>query len=111
MSVDRLKSINDYFGQAAGDFYLRVFAERFQASMRGLGVIGRHGGYEFLVIPDRAMPTETAESLAHQLRTTLGGRLKIGDDVITPSVSIGVAGVGRDATTPRIYSVARMEPP
>jgi diguanylate cyclase (GGDEF)-like protein len=100
LDLDRLKSINDYFGHAAGDFYLRVFAERLQASMRGLGTIGRIGGDEFLVIPDRAMLTETAESLAHRLRTTLRASLKIGDDVITPSVSIGMAAgrPGRDDT-------------
>ena len=100
LDLDRLKSINDYFGHAAGDFYLRVFAERLQASMGGLGTIGRIGGDEFLVIPDRAMPTETAESLAHRLQTTLRGPLKIGDDVITPSVSIGMAAgrPGRDDT-------------
>ena len=91
LDLDRLKSINNYFGRTAGDFYLRVFAERLQASMGGLGTIGRIGGDEFLVIPDRAMPTETAESLANRLQTTLRSRLKIGDDVITPSVSIGVA--------------------
>ena len=98
LDLDRLKSINDYFGHAAGDFYLRAFAERLQAIMGGLSLIGRHGGDEFLVIPDRAMPIKTAESLAHRLRTTLRGRLKIGDDVITPSVSIGVAvgNPGRD---------------
>ena len=94
LDLDRLKSINDYFGHAAGDFFLRVFAERLQASMRGLGSIGRIGGDEFLVFPDRAMLTGTAESLAHRLQTTLRGPLKIGDDVITPSVSIGMA-VGR----------------
>jgi diguanylate cyclase len=94
LDLDRLKSINDYFGHAAGDFFLRVFAERLQASMRGLGTIGRIGGDEFLVFPDRAMLTGTAESLAHRLQTTLRGPLKIGDDVITPSVSIGMA-VGR----------------
>jgi diguanylate cyclase len=94
LDLDRLKSINDYFGHTAGDRYLRVFAQWLQASMGGLGTIGRHGGDEFLVIPDQAMPIETAESLAHRLRTTLHSRLKIGDDVITPSVSIGVA-VGR----------------
>jgi diguanylate cyclase (GGDEF)-like protein len=96
--LDRLKSINDYFGHAAGDFYLRVFAERLQESMRGLGTIGRIGGDEFLVIPDRAMLTETAESLAHRLQTTLRASLKIGDDVISPSVSIGMAAgrPGRD---------------
>jgi diguanylate cyclase (GGDEF)-like protein len=94
LDLDRLKSINDYFGHAAGDFFLRVFAERLQASMRGLGTIGRIGGDEFLVFPDRAMLTGTAESLARRLQTTLRGPLKIGDDVITPSVSIGMA-VGR----------------
>src|SRR5271156_2584389 len=94
LDLDRLKSINNYFGHAAGDFYLRVFAERLQASMRGLGTIGRIGGDEFLVFSDRAMLTGTAESLADQLQTTLRGPLKIGDDVITPSVSIGMA-VGR----------------
>ncbi|MGB9225117.1 putative bifunctional diguanylate cyclase/phosphodiesterase [Mycobacterium sp.] len=100
LDVDRLKSINDYFGHAAGDVYLGVFAERLQASMGGLGTIGRIGGDEFLVIPERAMLTETAESVAHRLRTTLCGPLKIGDDVITPSVSIGMAlgRPGRDKT-------------
>ncbi|MBO0865870.1 MAG: diguanylate cyclase, partial [Mycobacterium sp.] len=94
LDLDRLKSINDYFGHTAGDQYLQVFAERLQASMGDLGMIGRHGGDEFLVIPSQTMPTETAESLADRLRTTLHRRVKIGDDVITPSVSIGVA-VGR----------------
>ena len=100
LDLDRLKSINDYFGHAAGDFYLQVFAERLQGSMRGLGTIGRIGGDEFLVIPDRAMLTETAESLAHRLQTALRASLKIGDDVITPSVSIGMAAgrPGRDDT-------------
>jgi len=100
LDLDRLKSINDYFGHAAGDFYLQVFAERLQESMGGLGAIGRIGGDEFLVIPDRAMLAETAESLAQRLQTTLRASLKIGDDVITPSVSIGMAAgrPGRDDT-------------
>src|SRR6516165_10632684 len=91
LDLDRLKSINDYFGHNAGDFYLQVFAERLQASIGGLSVMGRHGGDEFLVIPDRAMSIETAESLAYRLQKMLCHRLKIDDDVITPSVSIGVA--------------------
>jgi hypothetical protein len=56
------------------------------------------------------MPTETAESLAHQLQTTLRGSLKIGDDVITPPSASGWRWVVREATTPRIYSVAPMGP-
>jgi diguanylate cyclase len=91
LDLDRLKSINDYFGHTEGDQYLRVFAERLEASLAGLAVIGRHGGDEFLVVPARAMPTASAESLAHRLQAALHATLKIGDDVITPSVSIGVA--------------------
>jgi diguanylate cyclase (GGDEF)-like protein len=94
LDIDRLKSINDYFGHTAGDRYLRVFTERLQASVGDLATVGRLGGDEFLVIPDQAMQIETAESLAHLLQTTLQGPLKIGDDVITPAVSIGMA-VGR----------------
>src|SRR5580693_3321610 len=63
LDLDRLKSINDYFGHTVGDQYLRVFAERLLASLGGLAVIGRHGGDEFLVIADGAMPTGSAESL------------------------------------------------
>ena len=89
--LDRMKAINDYFGHPAGDFYLKAFAERLQTSMGEMGTIGRIGGDEFLVFSDRAMLTGSAESLAHRLQTTLRGPLKIGDDVITPSVSIGMA--------------------
>ena len=100
LDLDRLKSINDYFGHPAGDRYLQVFAERLQASMAGLAVTGRHGGDEFLVIPDQPMPTATAESLARRLRRTLRDPLTIADKVITPSVSIGVAvgSPGHDTT-------------
>ena len=94
LDLDRLKSINDYFGHTAGDRYLRVFADRLRTSMGDLGVIGRHGGDEFVIIPDRAMPAGTAEALAHRLRMALRDPLEIGDDVVTRTVSIGVA-VGR----------------
>lgn len=94
LDLDRLKSINDCFGHAAGDLYLRIFAERLEAITGGLSLISRHGGDEFLIVPDQAMTTEAAESLGHRIRTTLRNHLQIGDDVITPSVSIGVA-VGR----------------
>jgi diguanylate cyclase len=91
LDLDRLKSINDYFGHAAGDRYLQLFAERLRASMGDLDLIGRHGGDEFLVIPARPMPTSTAESLAQRLKTTLHHPLKIDGNIVSPSVSIGVA--------------------
>jgi diguanylate cyclase len=91
LDLDRLKRINDCFGHPAGDHYLRLFAERFRASVGDLGVIGRHGGDEFIVIPDEPMSTPAAESFASRLTAMLRERLAIGGHMITCTVSIGLA--------------------
>ena len=90
LDLDRLKSINDCFGHAAGDWLIQVVAERLRMSA-GKSMTARIGGDEFIVVPDRAMSINTAEAFAQQLKTKLCRRLTIGDDAITPAVSIGVA--------------------
>jgi diguanylate cyclase len=90
LDLDRLKSINDCFGHAAGDWLIQVVAERLRMSA-GKSMTARIGGDEFIVVPDRAMSINTAEAFAQQLKTKLCCRLTIGDDAITPAVSIGVA--------------------
>jgi EAL domain-containing protein (putative c-di-GMP-specific phosphodiesterase class I) len=58
----------------------------------------RIGGDEFVVVPDRAMPIDSALSLANQLLTMVCDRVVISGHNIARTVSIGVAaGVpGRD---------------
>lgn len=90
LDLDRLKSINDCFGHTAGDWFIQVVAERLRMSA-GKSMTARIGGDEFIVVPDRAMSINTAETFAKQLKTKLCHRLTIGDDVFTPAVSIGVA--------------------
>ena len=90
LDLDRLKSINDCFGHAAGDWLIQVVAERLRLSA-GKSMTARIGGDEFIVVPDRAMSINTAEAFAQQLKTKLCCGLTIGDDAITPAVSIGVA--------------------
>ena len=90
LDLDRLKSINDCFGHAAGDWLIQVVAERLRMSA-GKSMTARIGGDEFIVVPDRAMSVNTAEAFAQQLKTKLCCRLTIGGDSITPAVSIGVA--------------------
>lgn len=100
LDLDRLKSINDCLGHTAGDWFIQVFAERLRMSA-GKSMTARIGGDEFVVVPDRAMTIKTAEAFAQQLRTKLCPPIAIGDDSITPAVSIGVAaGIpGRGETT------------
>jgi len=71
LDLDRLKSINDYFGHGAGDFYIRLFAERLQAIMGGRSVIGRHGVIEILD-PDMSIEERVAlERSARSLKQAL----------------------------------------
>ncbi|KZS62587.1 putative bifunctional diguanylate cyclase/phosphodiesterase [Mycobacterium ostraviense] len=91
LDLDRLKSINDYLGHNAGDWFIRVFAQRLRGCVGGQSMIARLGGDEFVVIPDQAMSKGAAESFARGLSAMLRERLAIGGHQITRTVSIGLA--------------------
>jgi diguanylate cyclase (GGDEF)-like protein len=99
--LDRLKAINDYLGHTAGDWFIRVLAERLREGAEGPNLIARLGGDEFVVVPTTPMDADTAEALAYRLQSTLCERVAIDGEVLTRTVSIGVAlGVpGRDTTS------------
>jgi diguanylate cyclase (GGDEF)-like protein len=99
--LDRLKAINDYLGHTAGDWFIRVLAERLREGAEGPNLIARLGGDEFVVVPTTPMNADTAEALAYRLQSTLCERVAIDGEVLTRTVSIGVAlGVpGRDTTS------------
>lgn len=91
LDLDRLKPINDYLGHAAGDWFIKVFAQRLEECAGVPSMIARVGGDEFVVIPDQPMSSETAEAFARRLSTMLSDRLTIGGHVISRTVSIGLA--------------------
>ncbi|AFM16502.1 diguanylate cyclase (GGDEF) domain-containing protein [Mycolicibacterium chubuense NBB4] len=99
--LDRLKAINDYLGHTAGDWFIRVLAERLRRGAEGSNLIARLGGDEFVVVPTRPMDAESAEALAYQLQSTLRERVSIDGEMLTRTVSIGVAlGMpGQDTTS------------
>lgn len=91
LDLDRLKPINDSLGHTAGDWFIRLFAQRIQELAGTNSVIARLGGDEFVVVPDEPMSSEGAEALARRLSSTLCERLAIGGHVISRTVSIGLA--------------------
>jgi diguanylate cyclase (GGDEF)-like protein len=99
--LDRLKAINDYLGHTAGDWFIRVLAERLRVGAEGPNLIARLGGDEFVVVPATPMAADAAEKLAYRLQSTLRERVAIDGEMLTRTVSIGVAlGVpGRDTTS------------
>ena len=99
--VDRLKTINDYLGHPVGDWFIRVIAERLQRGTEEGSVIARLGGDEFVVIPASPMSRTETEHLANRLLERLGERVPIDGEMLTRTVSIGVAlgTPGRDSTS------------
>ena len=99
--LDRLKAINDYLGHTAGDWFIRVLAERLRRGAEGPHLIARLGGDEFVVVPTTPMDADAAEALAHRLQAVLRERVSIDGEMLTRTVSIGVAlGVpGHDSTS------------
>ncbi|MCF6387028.1 bifunctional diguanylate cyclase/phosphodiesterase [Mycobacterium sp. MBM] len=88
--LDRLKAINDYLGHSAGDRFIRVLAERLTLAS-GPALIARLGGDEFVVVPASPTDRAAAEELAGRLQTVLSRRVPIDGEMVTRTVSIGVA--------------------
>lgn len=91
LDLDRLKAINDYLGHQAGDWFIRVFADRLREETDDADLIARLGGDEFVVVPDPALDAQSAEALAVRLQGRLRERVPIGGELLTRTVSIGVA--------------------
>ncbi len=70
MDIDHFKKINDSYGHGVGDEILKIFAERLKRNIRGIDMVARLGGEEFVVLlPD--IPLERAYIVAERLRRSI----------------------------------------
>ena len=91
IDLDRLKTINDYLGHTTGDWFIRVLAERLQLGTDDGSVIARLGGDEFVVVPASPTSAEDSEKLAHRLLAALRESVPVDGEMLSRTVSIGVA--------------------
>ena len=71
--LDHFKRINDVFGHASGDAVLVETARRLRSNLRGMDMIARLGGEEFLIVmPNTTLADAraTASRLCHQIGST-----------------------------------------
>lgn len=101
LDIDRLKAINDAHGHAAGDALLTETARRLSARLRGVDLVARYGGDEFLVLlvdlPDDG--ATQAALVVDDLTDAVEHELDVGGTTHQVSVSIGVSLYPRDAVT------------
>lgn len=101
MDLDRFKSVNDAHGHDAGDSVLKEFARRLQENLRGIDLVARLGGEEFLVVLPDTGPKEV-EIAAERLRNAIDrkGFELTGGQNIPVTVSIGVTFGGSNDKNP-----------
>ena len=81
IDLDHFKSINDRFGHQCGDEMLCAAVERMQDSVRGIDILGRWGGEEFVVLLPGAS-RDAALLVAERIRANIGNlRLPTGKAV------------------------------
>lgn len=91
--VDRFKAINDTLGHDAGDAVLKEFAGRLRRNLRGIDLVCRYGGEEFVIVmPETELAV--AEKVAERVRRQIAEspfHIGEGRPPISITASLGVA--------------------
>jgi diguanylate cyclase (GGDEF)-like protein len=91
LDIDHFKGVNDRFGHAVGDDVLIALGQLLREGTRGLDLVARLGGEEFLIVlpdADAARALDACERLRARIDAHPWGALAPG---LRVSVSIGVA--------------------
>ncbi|WP_129337872.1 putative bifunctional diguanylate cyclase/phosphodiesterase [Cellulomonas endophytica] len=106
LDVDGLKAVNDSWGHLAGDELLRACARRVRGRLRSADVLARIGGDELVVLLEDLHGPGEALDVAERVAAALREPLDLGDVVLQPSASIGVAYLDAEQTADSLLSHA-----
>ena len=90
LDLDNFKQVNDSLGHDTGDVLLKTIGERFKKSLRASDVIARLGGDEFIALLPDVDGVAEAEIVADKLIASLTQPLRINDQPLMPTVSMGI---------------------
>ena len=97
LDVDNFKQLNDRFGHAAGDQFLRLMANRMERMFDCDGCVGRVGGDEFLVLLEDASDVLVIEEQLRALEADVTRPFEMDGVTMHSTLSIGVARYPQDA--------------
>jgi diguanylate cyclase (GGDEF)-like protein len=96
IDIDHFKAVNDRWGHAIGDRVLTAFAEILKSHMRGVDVVARVGGEEFVMLMTET-DFEDAMQVAERIRKDIkASSLQIGDAELNWTASLGVTVLSAD---------------
>ncbi len=96
IDLDRFKTINDSLGHEAGDQLLQEIAKRFKKSLRGVDVVGRLGGDEFIILIEDVDELSQVGTLAHKILSSAIQPIVLLGEECRVTASIGISIYPRD---------------
>src|SRR5450755_2410063 len=100
IDLDHFKVVNDSLGHDGGDFLLKTIAERLRAVTRAGDIVARLGGDEFVVVQTDINGKDQVEDFARRLASAVSAPMKLKEQEIVATVSVGVALAPADGTSP-----------
>ncbi|MCG7343255.1 EAL domain-containing protein [Sporosarcina sp. ACRSL] len=99
LNIDRLRNVNDSFGQDSGDYVLSIVAKRLKKALSADDIIGRISGDEFAFTLTQAKNEEEAERMTEDIKASLEQPISIKGEIYTISTSCGIALFPKHAKT------------
>ncbi len=91
MDIDHFKTVNDTFGHMCGDEVIISVAHTIRECVGELGVVGRIGGDEFMIVLEEVDNKPQARKVLANIRETVEDRFKNYKGAMNITVSIGAA--------------------
>jgi diguanylate cyclase (GGDEF)-like protein len=105
VDLDRFKSVNDFFGHAAGDSVLRTIAKRMTVALRASDTVCRLGGDEFVIFLPEVRDIENVRLLAEKILEAV--RLPVVLDTNTFHVTASIGMVVREDARSTVHEILR----
>ncbi len=97
LSLDRLRSVNLAYGQAAGDRVLRETGQRLSGCLPATATLGRMQGDEYAIVLDQLSDSAAVAGVANCLLSAAAQPQFLRDERIQVTISLGVAFYPGDA--------------
>lgn len=99
LNLDQFKKINDTLGHKAGDDLLRQIGQRLTSITRGVDLVGRWGGDEFLVVMSGLLNRDNVTAKADEILAVMRQPVDLADHQLAVLLSIGIAISNRGEVT------------
>ncbi|MFT6924836.1 MAG: diguanylate cyclase (GGDEF)-like protein/PAS domain S-box-containing protein [Psychromonas sp.] len=98
VDINSFKTINERYGQNAGDMALQQIAERLKSCVSEKDTVARFGGDEFVIIVDELANEQDVADVAQNIATQFESNVEMGHSSVHLSATIGIALCPDDGT-------------